>query len=136
MQNKWEDKYILNIDQIDQQHKTFFDLWNTEIHQVELKDEAQMISIIEKLENYMKDHLEYEEKLLRDSNYEDIESHIAEHRFFVQKVNSLKQELTYNNPLLFDKTTLFIKQWFLSHVLLSDKKFQETVIAYQKQNEE
>ena len=136
MENKWEGKYILNIDKIDQQHKTFFDLWNTETKQVDKQDETEMIFIIEKLENYLKDHLEYEEELLRESNYYDLENHIEEHKFFIQKINSLKQELTYYNPLVFEKTTLFMKQWFLSHILISDKKYQETVIAFQEQKEE
>lgn len=133
MENKWENKYILNIDKIDQQHKGFFELWNTEVKLMNKQDDAQLAFIIEKLESYLKSHLAYEEALLRKSDYKDIESHISEHRFFIQKVESLKQELTYNNPLLFEKTTLFMKQWFLSHILLSDKKYQDTVIDYQKQ---
>ena len=73
MENKWENKYILNIDKIDQQHKAFFDLWNTEIEQVDMQDDTQLPFIIEKLENYLKTHIAYEEELLRESDYKDIE---------------------------------------------------------------
>ena len=132
MENNWTDKYLLNIDRIDQQHKDFFELWNKEIKQVDIQDHAQMAYVIEKLEDYLKDHIKYEEELMRKSDYKDIEKHIAQHKFFIQKIDNLKQELSYNNPLLFEKTAIFMKKWFLSHIIQSDKKYQETAKEYLK----
>ncbi|MDA3896121.1 MAG: hemerythrin family protein [Desulfobacteraceae bacterium] len=132
MDDNWTTKYLLNIDEIDKQHKVFFELWNKEINQVDMQDDTLLISVIEKLEAYLKGHLRYEEAILRKSDYEDLENHIAEHQFFIQKIEAFKQELSYHNPLLFEKTALFIKKWFLSHILQSDRKYRETVIAYLK----
>jgi len=135
MKNNWTDKYLLNIDRIDQQHRAFFDLWHKEINQVDMQDHTQLAYVIEKLEDYSKDHFKYEEELLRKSNYKDIEKHIDQHKFFIQKVDNLKQELSYSNPLVFEKTSVFMKKWFLSHIIQSDKKYQETATEYLKHNE-
>ncbi len=132
MESKWTNKYLLKIDKIDQQHKVFFELWDKEIKQVDMQDHMQMVSVIEKLENYLKDHIRYEEEILRKANYKDIERHIAQHKFFIQKVDNLKQELNYNNPLLFEKTANFMKKWFLIHIIQSDKKYQKTATEYLK----
>ena len=130
MNNNWTDKYLLDIDQIDQQHKVFFELWDKEINQVDMQDHSQLAGVIEKLEDYLKYHFKYEEEMLQKSDYKDIEKHIAQHKFFIQKVDNLKQELNYSNPLLLEKTTVFMKKWFLNHIIQSDKKFQETVVEY------
>lgn len=130
MNGSWTDKYLLNIDKIDQQHRVFFELWDKEMKQADLEDHLQMATVIEKLENYLKEHFKYEIELLRKSNYEDIDNHIEQHKFFIQKVNNLKQELNYNNPLLFEKTALFMKKWFLNHIIQSDRKYQETALGY------
>jgi len=42
----------------------------------------------------------------------------------------MKLELNYKNALLFEKIALFMKKWFLSHIMQFDKKYQETVLSY------
>lgn len=132
MEDNWTTKYLLNIDKIDKQHRVFFELWDKEVNHVDMQDDTQLIFVIEKLEDYLKGHLRYEEAILRKSQYKDLDNHIAEHQFFIQKIDTFKQELTYHNPLLFEKATLFMKKWFLSHILQSDRRYRETVNEYQK----
>src|SRR6056297_1714480 len=127
MENKWSDKYLIDIDEIDEQHRGFFELWDKEYRRLDIKRPEQLAQIIGKLENYTKNHFLYEEKLLEKCGYENIENHKAQHRFFIQKVDEMKQELAYINPLLFEKTAAFMKKWFLSHIMQSDKDFAEVV---------
>jgi len=126
----WSDKYLLNIENIDEQHRGFFELWDKECRQTDLKDWKKLSAIIEKLENYIKEHFLYEEEMLRKSDFNDIENHIAQHNFFIQKVNEMKLEFNYTNPLLFEKMAVFMKKWFLGHINQSDKNYQEAVNAY------
>ena len=132
MLDKWTDKCLLNIDKIDQQHKAFFNLWNTEMEQVDTQDRIQMTQVIEKLEDYIKAHFREEEELMEKSGYNDIEKHIDQHKYLIQKVDDLKQEINYNNPLIYEKTAVFMKKWFLNHIIQTDKKYQETVLEYLK----
>ena len=132
----WSTKFILNIPEIDSQHNGFFELWDKELKQIDASNEDQLVFIIEKMENYIKDHFTAEEDLLIKSGYIDLENHIIQHQFFIQKINEMKLELNYKNALLFEKIALFMKKWFLSHIMQFDKKYQETVLSYLKKNQE
>ena len=127
MANNWTDKYLINIEEIDKQHKGFFELWDNKCLRPDLKNHEQLSLIIDKLEDYIEEHFAYEEKLLEKADYPYIENHKAQHRFFIQKVNEMKQELEYMNPLLFEKTAAFMKKWFLSHIMQSDKDYRNFV---------
>lgn len=127
MENNWSDKYLIGIDEIDEQHRGFFELWDKECKQPDMQNPEKLAPIIEKLEDYIKTHFSYEEKLLEKAGYDHIENHKKQHRFFIQKVDEMKQELTYENPLLFEKSVTFIKKWFLSHIMQSDKDYAEIV---------
>ncbi len=132
----WSTKFILNIPEIDSQHNGFFELWDKELKLIDASNEDQLVFIIEKMENYIKDHFTAEENLLIKSGYIDLENHIIQHQFFIQKINEMKLELNYKNALLFEKIALFMKKWFLSHIMQFDKKYQETVLSYLKKNQE
>lgn len=132
----WSTKFILNIPEIDSQHNGFFELWDKELKLIDASNEDQLVFIIEKMENYIKDHFTAEENLLIKSGYIDLENHIIQHQIFIQKINEMKLELNYKNALLFEKIALFMKKWFLSHIMQFDKKYQETVLSYLKKNQE
>ena len=132
----WSTKFILNIPEIDSQHNGFFELWDKELKLIDASNEDQLVFIIEKMENYIKDHFTAEENLLFKSGYIDLENHIIQHQFFIQKINEMKLELNYKNALLFEKIALFMKKWFLSHIMQFDKKYQETVLSYIRKNQE
>lgn len=127
MDSNWTDKYLINIDDIDEQHRGFFELWNKQCIEANLDDFGQLGQIIQKLENYMINHFTYEEKLLEEINYEHIAEHKAQHQYFIMRVQEMKQELEYMNPLLFEKTASFMKKWFLSHIMQSDKDYGKTI---------
>ena len=133
MESNWTKQYRLDIDIIDDQHQIFFELWDKEINQGDRQDPSQLSTVIEKLEDYLKNHIAYEEKLLQEASYDDIDNHIMQHRFFIQKVDSLKLEQNYSNPLLFEKTAVFMKKWFLNHIIHSDKKYKKTVTDHLNQ---
>jgi len=130
----WTDSYLLGISEIDKQHRGFFELWENECRNADLNNYDQLKSIIDKLESYILEHFKTEEELLRKSGYADIESHIAQHGFFIQKVSEMKLELNYKNTLLFEKLTMFIKKWFISHIMQTDRKYRDEVIIYLSEN--
>lgn len=127
MEKSWNDKYLINIKDIDEQHRGFFELWDQKQKMADLENPDQLAQIIEKLEDYIKFHFSYEEKLLEDEGYENIENHKSQHRYFIQKVDEMKQELVYLNPLLFEKTAAFMKKWFLGHIMQSDKNYAQAI---------
>ena len=127
----WSDKYLLGITDIDEQHRGFFELFNHK--PLSEMDRDEMALMLTQLNNYIKNHFKQEQELMKKSKYPDFENHLAEHKFFVQKITEMNQEFNYMNPLLYEKITIFMKKWFLSHIMASDKKYQEHVINYLNQ---
>ena len=132
----WNDKYLLNIEIIDDQHRGFFELWDKECRHVDDEEWEKLSAIIEKLEDYIKKHFLAEEELLKKSNYPDIEYHIGQHNFFICKVDEMKLELSYMNTLLFEKISAFMKKWFLGHINQIDRNYKDNVIGYLEEEKE
>jgi hemerythrin len=134
MKNVWTEKYLLNIDEIDRQHMRFFELCNEKETPGDVESHQQLILFIDELEDYLKCHFSFEEDLLLKTGYSDYEEHVKQHAFFIQKVEEMKQEFNYKNTLLFGKIIAFMKKWFLSHIMNSDRKFQSLTLDYLNDN--
>lgn len=130
----WDDSYKLAIPMIDEQHKRFFDIYDDLIKysQNQVTDE-QIHKIIGRLSDYLQIHLREEEALMLAAQYEGLAEHIKEHRFFEKKINELKLAETYKNPLLLSKVLIFIRKWFLSHILKMDLQYKESVMKFIKE---
>lgn len=132
----WDDKYLLDISIIDEQHRGFFMLLEHELWGIENPTQEHMIDLLDKLENYLRVHFIDEESLLEKSGYPDLRNHKLQHSYFIQKVNEMKLELTYKNLFLYEKLIDFMKKWFLAHILQYDKKYQEVIQKYLQNKEE
>lgn len=132
----WSDKYLLGIKEIDEQHRGFFELWDKELKNADMNDAMCLSCVIKKLEDYIKEHFSIEEEMMKNSGHKDTEKHIAMHRYFIQRVNEMKLELNYMNPLLFEKITFFMKKWFLNHIIQTDKQYKSDFADYNKDEDE
>ncbi|MFC2114814.1 bacteriohemerythrin [Bacteroidota bacterium] len=130
----WEDAYMLNIPSIDFQHKKFFVLWNTARKQINVRDQGQTDKILVELEEYINVHFAYEENLLELAGYEKLENHKQLHRYFIAKIHEMRNEYQYNNPELFEKLVVFLKKWFISHILHEDSDYKSVVSSYLNRN--
>ena len=130
MEQNWNTKYQLNIPVIDEQHKGFVELWEQEYKRADTNNQEKLFSLIEKLEKYLVNHFKTEEELMKKSGYEDIESHIRQHEFFIEKVEEMKQDFQYGNTMLFEKLMMFMKKWFFVHILQTDKGYQKSIETY------
>lgn len=130
----WEDSYQLHIPKIDEQHKHFFEIWESVCNNTGNHSNDELNEIIVKLEDYLKMHFAYEEELMEKADTEEYGKHLRQHIFFIDKIDELKLENSYMNPFLFEKITLFMKKWFLTHILQADTEYQESVLKYLKLN--
>lgn len=121
---EWKKEYNTGIKTIDDQHKTLLNLMCDLLQKIkEQNSDTRIGEIIKKLIDYTNLHFTTEEKYFDDFNYPDKEDHIEEHSIFINKINDLKNRHDNNElEVLFDLVD-FLEDWFLSHVLNSDKKY-------------
>lgn len=128
----WSDILILDIPVIDKQHMGFWEIYDNVRSLVNDKniEKDRIAGIIEELTHYLETHLKTEEQLMEYSDSQDIEGHIAEHRFFVNKIDEFMLGMQYGNRYLLTAMLDFVKKWFLFHILNTDTKYKESVKSY------
>lgn len=123
---KWEEKYSVGIQSIDQQHSKIFELINKLLDALKLGQAANLTNqIIQELENYAVIHFQKEEFFFHRFNYSGAAEHIQEHQLFIQKVQSLKADLKSGKTALSFELLNFLKNWIEHHIQEVDQKYAE-----------
>ncbi len=126
-------KLLLNIPKIDDRHYKLFELFklfDKVPERFKKNDSKHLETIISDLEDYIKYHLSLEEELMQKAGFDDIENHKKQHRYFIKRIKEMRLEFNYMNPLLFDKINVFVKKWFISHIILYDQQCKNAIINY------
>jgi hemerythrin len=87
----WDDRYLLGLPAIDQDHRILFDLIN-QLHDAYAAGSlgAERLDIVfNVLGDYVGNHFFREEEMMRDSAYPDMVPHMAAHARFSAEVDKL-----------------------------------------------
>lgn len=123
---EWNDKYSVNVEEIDNQHKKLFDILNRLYDSVSTGDSRpELQPILDDLLDYADVHFKTEEKYFDKFNYSESLSHKVEHQEFVEMVLKFKESflmhaLRFNHPI---KT--FLLDWLLNHIMTEDTKYSD-----------
>lgn len=124
---KWEDKYCLRIEAIDEQHKQLFEIAGR-IYEL-LKNELitdkydNIIEIIDELKNYTIYHFKAEEEYMQSIGYKKFLSHKVAHNDFLDKMENVdlnKIDNGHNEYLI--GILDFVCEWLVEHILKEDKQ--------------
>ena len=126
---KWKDKYSCNIESIDLQHKQLFNLGN-ELYELiknnknhDNYDQIQQILI--ELKDYTVYHFEYEEKLMKEYGYSDLENQKIEHKAFLDKILNIEiKDIDEDQLNVMMDMMMFVANWIEMHIVKSDMKYK------------
>jgi hemerythrin len=126
----WDDKYTLNIAEIDRQHQKLFALFN---QLYEAMQDGHGNEVVEKVltsvVDYTAYHFAFEEKLFRQYGYADEAAHRAEHARLSEQAKALAQRLRAGHGDVALATLKLLCDWLNNHILGSDRKFAPALIA-------
>lgn len=124
---KWEDKYCLRIEAIDEQHKQLFEIAGR-IYEL-LKNELitdkydDIIEIIDELKNYTIYHFKAEEEYMQSIGYKKFLSHKVAHNDFLDKMENVDLNKIDNGHNEYLVGILdFVCEWLVEHILKEDKQ--------------
>lgn len=121
---EWNDKYSVNVKEIDKQHQEIFKITNKLLNSIaDGKGDEIVGDILQNLTDYIATHFRTEEYYFDKFNYPKSYSHKEEHEAFAQKVSEFKKSFEKGRKTLYIDVTNFILNWLMSHVLLSDKEY-------------
>jgi len=118
----WEDAWNTDIDVVDYQHKVLFSVINDLERAIQFNIEREALKrIISNLKIYTYTHFTMEEELMLMASYPDFSDHKLEHKKFIDKIESVEEELKTGTSNVGKKTLEFLFFWLKSHILKSDK---------------
>ncbi|MDR3174864.1 MAG: bacteriohemerythrin [Treponema sp.] len=122
---EWQRAYSTGISFFDEQHKKFIDLIN-DLYMDSQADwqysQAAFMRMIRYTVQHFQTNLKNEEKIMEQIGYPEYKAHKREHVLFLKEV--LNQVLVLKADLKIDAKdfVLFLRDWIMSHVAISDKK--------------
>ncbi len=120
----WDDKYSVNNEELDRDHKALFEVVNKLYDSCfDLNNKISLGSIIEILISYTNHHFTTEEEYMRAKGYSKLDKHIAEHKIFRYRLLHLQSKENINDIELTKELIVYLGNWLLNHVIKEDKKY-------------
>jgi hemerythrin len=127
----WSPTYSVGIKIIDDQHKRLFNMVN-EIYNYRTKDkeeeQAYFQAIIRQTVNFVKIHFATEEQIMRAAKLKGYHEHKKAHNSFILSLVEFIRDLESGKKVTILSFLVFIKDWLLSHIAITDKQYFERLI--------
>jgi hemerythrin len=115
---KWKDAFSVGVDEIDQQHQSFLDLLNEGYQQAHSKVSGLMdTELCDRIKSYARMHFRFEENLIRTRKQSCLAHQHNQHQYFEDQL----EELARKDSIAAEGTFVFLRDWFLHHILEQDK---------------
>jgi hemerythrin-like metal-binding protein len=126
----WTPEYSVDVKEIDEQHKEFFNIINVllEASESDSISKEMLLMKIGLLGNYAAYHLGTEESLFDQFKYDGAVKHIEAHNMFRVKIKELitKAETeSVNQKEIIQEAANFAGDWLLNHILIVDKQYSK-----------
>ncbi len=120
----WEQKFSVNIKEIDGQHQKLFELINN-LHDAMKTGRGKdaLGGVLSELVDYTVYHFSTEEKLFQKYGYSEYSQHKKAHDTLTKQVLELNDKLKRGDVIITIEVMNFLKDWLNSHILSTDKKY-------------
>lgn len=120
----WRPEYSVGVVEMDAQHRRLLDIIN-QLHEVIKKGgrPAQLSEVLNELVGYTRYHFAYEERLLEESGYPELETHRQKHRAMVAQVENFRAAANSGTTSVSLKLMSFLKEWLTRHIMETDQRY-------------
>jgi hemerythrin-like metal-binding protein len=122
---EWKDKYSVGHPVLDLQHQGLVQLINQLTKEVATG--GMITYVFDELDHYVKEHFRFEEKLLRQADFQQYQAHKAQHRVFEQWLRAVRQSFSIGGMsalLLAESVNAYLRSWLINHILKSDMEYK------------
>jgi hemerythrin-like metal-binding protein len=123
---EWKTDFCTGIEEMDKHHKKFFN-YLKELEEAAGGNKGR--DVIERglkqVDDYIKYHFAEEEKLMEITGCPELAQQKKQHEFFKAEIAELRDQYSKGNAFVPISTLIFLKEWFLRHILETDKKYGE-----------
>lgn len=124
----WTDGYSVGVEEIDTQHKHFFEIANdlVALADSEAPEKDHLFALLGKLGNYALYHMSTEEEYFEKYDYPDVAPHIAAHDTYREVIKQYLSDIRADDadvPTLAKKAALYSSSWLASHITGMDQQY-------------
>lgn len=122
---EWDDSLAVGVDMIDEQHQTWISRYNSVLDAIEERHGAEIVSkILGFLVDYTETHFAAEEARMAETNYPEMEEHMAKHKELLGTLDGLVQDFREDGPteVLAEAVDTFLGNWLIKHIRDVDTK--------------
>jgi len=120
---KWKKEYTIFVKEMDEQHKKLFEMINDLCKIAELHEESLFIQNLDVFISDARTHFDAEEKLMKEYEYPDTDVQVLAHKKLLEDLALFRTRCKNGNLVGISECTDFLKNWFVSHTLVEDKKY-------------
>lgn len=123
----WSDEFSLDMPEIDAHHRLLIDLIN-KIWRATIDPRtrpAQVLPIVQALENYTSIHFSAEEAFMQEIGYERLNEHRQAHQSFIARIAQERVRVMQGERLSLE-IIHYLKDWLLNHILVADKHYADS----------
>lgn len=121
---QWTDVMSVGVASMDHQHKQLFQLINQLYEAMQAGKGDQLVQdILMKLSGYTRTHFAAEEEILRKIRYPGLNSQIALHKAFVDKVGQMIRDVKGGKKIATVSLATFLKDWLVTHIQKEDRQY-------------
>ncbi|MBS0616680.1 MAG: hemerythrin family protein [Spirochaetes bacterium] len=120
---EWNVQYSVGVPKIDQQHAYLFELANRLAKNAGVDNRwGELGDIIAELHKYVDTHFTYEEEIMAQAHYDELEKHKKMHDLMRTRLDLLTAQLKQG---LLNRSELieFLEEWLTIHILREDMKY-------------
>lgn len=125
---KWSEKFSVNHEKIDGQHKRWIEIFNTahdRMLNVKLKNLSTLgVDAICEIIDYTDMHFDFEEKYMEDIGFPELAEHRQMHDLFRTELRRVKKDFDNGIKRLNNEIIKMIYNWLMDHILIEDHKYK------------
>ena len=121
---EWSEKYSVNIEEIDSQHKKLIGMvGRLNIAMSQGKGNEALGEILTELIRYTRTHFAEEERIMETGGYPDYEAHKAKHAWLSNRVADIYRDYRDGRVILTLEVMTFLETWLDRHIMGTDKEY-------------
>ncbi len=121
---KWRDEYLVNVDEIDGQHKRWLAMINAFYAALKAdRGKEATDKLLGGMLEYTEYHFSTEERLMSEHGYSGRGDHANQHRRFADKFVDINDRYQNGVLVISLEITNYLRDWLIKHILDADKKF-------------
>ncbi len=123
---EWSDSYAIGNEQIDDQHKKIFTIFNR-LYDSFIDDSGGKVyeRAVDRLLSISNHHFLLEESIMFESGNSEYYEHLREHKFFTRKVGELQDMVITGQKEQTRELMEYLGNWIIHHEIVRDRKISD-----------